>query len=288
MRFPTLTRLSPALAAAAFAASAADAQTVRQAAGLAAADIQAAVDQYRLDLGALNPNNPGSFGSGRREINWDAVPDAFAAPNAFPADFFNQSTPGRARGVLFGTPGTGFQVSADADNPTATPKDFANIDASYLGEFEAFSPERLFTSLGSNVTRVDFFIPGSNTPATTRGFGSVFSDVDLANETKIEYFDSNDQLIFTALVPAAGIAHQSFSFTGVSFVDAMVAHVIITSGDENLADGVVDDPEGDGRIVPVDLVVMDDFIYGEPVPEPSSLLLLAGGLLAFGRRMLGR
>ena len=51
---------------------------VQQAAGTSAAAIQSAVDAYRADLGALNPNVAGSFGSGRREINWD-VPDAFAA-----------------------------------------------------------------------------------------------------------------------------------------------------------------------------------------------------------------
>ena len=59
----------------------APAVNVQQAAGTSAAAIQSAVDAYRADLGALNPNVAGSFGSGRREINWDGVPDAFAAPN---------------------------------------------------------------------------------------------------------------------------------------------------------------------------------------------------------------
>jgi type II secretory pathway pseudopilin PulG len=54
---------------------------VQQAAGTSAAAIQSAVDAYRADLGTLNPNVAGSFGSGRREINWDGVPDAFSAPN---------------------------------------------------------------------------------------------------------------------------------------------------------------------------------------------------------------
>jgi hypothetical protein len=31
-------------------------------------------------LGTLNANVPGSFASGRRETNWDGVPDNFAAP----------------------------------------------------------------------------------------------------------------------------------------------------------------------------------------------------------------
>src|SRR5262245_31540974 len=57
------------------------------------AEVLNTLNQFREALGALNPNNPGSVGSGRREINWDAVPDSASAPNAFPADFFNANTP---------------------------------------------------------------------------------------------------------------------------------------------------------------------------------------------------
>src|ERR671911_323863 len=78
------------------------APVVFEASGANAADIQAAVDGFRGFLGALNPNVPGSFPDGRREINWDGVPDAFAAPNNFPANFFNANSP---RGVVFFTPG---------------------------------------------------------------------------------------------------------------------------------------------------------------------------------------
>src|SRR4030095_12515735 len=67
----------------------------------------------------------GSFGGVRREINWDGVPDMFSAPNNLPADFFNVNSP---RGVVFSTPGTGFQVSANAG---IAPIDFGNINATY-------------------------------------------------------------------------------------------------------------------------------------------------------------
>src|SRR6266545_7973952 len=148
---------------------------VQQAAGTSAAAIQSAVEAYRADLGTLNPNVPGSFGSGRREINWDGVPDAFSAPNNLPANFFNANSP---RGAVFFTPGAGFQVSADSANPTNTPILFGNLHPAFPLLFSTFSPQRLFTALDSNIVETLFFVPGSATGATVGGFGSVFTDVN--------------------------------------------------------------------------------------------------------------
>src|SRR6266700_4015559 len=95
-----------------FAAASATAGPVTfSASGANPAGIQATVDAFRTALGSLNPNVAGSFGTGRREINWDGVPDALSAPNNLPANFFNVNSP---RGVVFATPGTGVQVSATA------------------------------------------------------------------------------------------------------------------------------------------------------------------------------
>src|SRR5262249_41635340 len=110
------------------AATAVSAPITFSGSGSTPAGIQATVDAFRADLGSLNPNAPGSFGSGRREINWDAVPDAFAAPNNLPANFFNVNSP---RGVVFTTPGTGFQVSANA--ASGTPVEFGNLNPRYPG-----------------------------------------------------------------------------------------------------------------------------------------------------------
>src|SRR6266404_2424932 len=106
--------------------------------GSSPAGIQALVDAYRADLGGLNPNVAGSFGSGRREINWDGVPDALSAPNFLPANFFNVNSP---RGVVFSTPGTGFQTSANA---AVGPIEFDNINPTYSAAFQTFSAQRLF------------------------------------------------------------------------------------------------------------------------------------------------
>ena len=260
-----------ALVSAALTTGFAQAQTVFSASGTDAASITPTVDAFRSALGVLNPNSVGSFGSGRREINWDGVPDNFSAPNALPANFFNANSP---RGVVFSTPGSSLQVSADDSNPTATPTQFGNIDPTYPGFFEPFSPQRLFTAIGSNIVDVSFFVPGSAEAALTSGFGVIFSDVDVANVTSISFFDATNTLLRTDFAPFL-VGIQTFSFLGVDFDSAIVARVRITSGNQVLA-------AGNGAM---DLVVMDDFIYGEPIaaiPEPEvHALMLAGlGLLA--------
>jgi PEP-CTERM motif. len=238
--------------------------------GSSPAGIQAVVDAYRADLGTLNPNVAGSFGSGRREINWDAVPDALSAPNLLPANFFNVNSP---RGVVFTTAGTGFQVSANAASGTSI--EFGNINATYPVLFQTFSPQRLFTALGSNSLDVNFFVPGSTTPALTRGFGSVFTDVDFPNTTSIEFFAANNASLGVFFVPAGPVPNESLSFLGVDFGSNIVSRVHITNGNTAL---------GPNEAGAVDLVVMDDFLYGEPVgvPEASTLMLLLGGLLGLG------
>jgi hypothetical protein len=239
------------------------------AAGLTPADIQATVDAYRTSLGTLNPNVVGSFGSGRREINWDGVPDALSAPNNLPANFFNVNSP---RGVVFSTSGTGFQVSATA--ASGTPVEFGNIDPNYPNFFRTFSPQRLFTALGSTITDVNFFNPGTGSPAFTNGFGAVFTDVDSPNVSSLQFFDVNNNLLGQFFVQQVAGANETLSFLGVQFnAGERVGRVRITSGNQVLAPGNT----------AIDLVVMDDFIYGEPrvlVPEPTSMWLMSAGAFA--------
>jgi hypothetical protein len=221
------------------------------------------VTNFRTALGTLNPNVPGSFGNGRREINWDAVPDALAAPNLLPANFFNVNSP---RGVEFATPGTGFQVSANAG---VAPVEFGNLNPLYPTEFSTFSPQRLFTALGSTITDVDFFVPGSSTAATTNGFGVVFTDVDLLGSTTVQFFNLFGAPLLTLAAPAFP-GSGSLSFVGALFTTERIGRVRITSGNVVLGSSAED------------FVAMDDFIYGEPtaVPEPASLPLLGLALAA--------
>lgn len=253
----------------------AHAVTLFSAAGSSPAVIQSSVDNFRNALGVLNPFVPEEFADGRRQINWDAAPAAVSSPNSFPSDFFNFSSAPRARGIEFTTPGTGFALSGDLDD--GTPVRFANINPTYADEFQAFSEERLFTPQGSNLTEVTFFSSADQTtPALSDGFGAVFVDVDLAGASKIEYFDINGNSLL-ALEPA--VADKGLSFIGAKFDSNVLASVLITTG--NRAIGPIDGESG------FDIVVLDDFIYGEPVsvPEPTTAMLFLGGLsLAYANR----
>jgi len=238
-----------------------------EAAGANAAAITPTRDAFRAAVGGGTVAGAnGSFGGLRREINWDGVPDALADPNPLPANFFNVNSP---RGVVFNTPGTGFMVSANAGGAAPTLFGFPN-------DFQAFSAQRLFTAINSNITDVTFFDPGTNTAATTSAFGAIFVDVEVAGISRIQFFDENNLQIFSRDVLVAG--NQGLSFLG-GMADAgeKIARVRITSGLNTIvANGVLGNPNDD-------VVVMDDFLYAEPVqsqdvPEPSSMALLALGL----------
>ena len=248
------------------------ASIVFSATGAQPSDIQSTVDAYRTALGPLNPNVVGSFAGGRREINWDGVPDALSAPNNLPGNFFNSNSP---RGVAFATPGTGFQVSANA---AVGPVEFGNIDPNYPTFFRTFSAQRLFTALGSPITDVSFFVPGTANAGFTSGFGAVFTDVDLANISSLAFFDLNNNSLGTFVVPNVA-GNETLSFLAVLFnAGEKVGRVRITSGNQVLASGNTAS----------DLVVMDDFIFAEPqaaVPEPATISMGAGllALIAFRR-----
>jgi hypothetical protein len=232
---------------------------VFQAAGPDATSIQGAVDAFRASLGSNNGNNPGPLQKGRREINWDGgnpnLLDTTAPVNPFLV-FLN------TRGSQYKTPGLGLsQAPASGGTQGGLAVLFANPN--YAKIFRAFSLSRLFTPVGSNITEASFSVPGTNgnAPASVRGFGAVFTDVDRpdgvsgkVSSTLIEYFDRNGKLIFSSFVPASP-GDGSLSFFAIKFDDARIASVRITAG--NVAPGPNDDLQHD-------IVMMDDFIYGEP------------------------
>ena len=244
--------------------------TVFQAAGPDAASIQSSVDRFRHELGDQNNgNNQGPLSDGRREINWDGVgqPDA-TTPPVTPFNNFLDS-----RGNQTTTPGLGLAQappSGGADGGLAAL--FNN--ATYGTIFKTFSPKRLFTPVGSNITNASFFVPGTkgNTAATVKGFGVVFTDVDQPDgsgpghkngnrgaSTLVEFFGVDGQLLYSSFVPASP-GDAGFSFLGITYSDAKIASVRITAGD-------IPGPNDDENH---DIVMMDDFIYGEPQGIPQN------------------
>ncbi len=230
--------------------------TVLTASGGAPDDVRAKVDEYRGLLGLPdNGGAPGTQPAGHRSINWDGVPDEFAAPNPLPSDFFNAPSEPRARGAVLTTPGAAVQVSADDDNPAGATVRFGNLNDSYSNIFTAFSGERMFSPIGSNIVDLTFYVPGTNTPAVVRGFGAVYADVD-TDHTAFEYFDKAGNSLGTFATP---IADNGLSFLGVVFPQPVVHRVRIAYGTSAL--GPDDGPEHD-------VAIMDDFIYGEPQAAP--------------------
>jgi hypothetical protein len=235
---------------------------VRQGAGANAAALQATVDLFRADLGgSLNPNNGQSFTAGRREINWDGVPDQFAEPNNFPVDFFNVNSP---RGVIFNAveDATGAalnQFAVSSTTASGVPVRFGNLNATYTANFQTFSAQRLFIARNTHIMEVNFVIPGTNIPATVSGFGVVFADVDSAtggNRSLIRVYDKNGKQLSAASAP---VHDGGLSFVGISFnAGERIARVVIESGNAALNSANNDGVGG------TDVVAMDDFIYGEP------------------------
>lgn len=245
-----------------------------ESAGANPAAITPTRDAFRTAVGGgAAPGLNGSFGGVRREINWDGVPDPRSDPNPLPANFFNVNSP---RGIVFSTPGTGFLVSANAGLATPVLFGFSN-------EFQTFSSQKLFTAVNSTVTDVSFFVPGTTNAATTSAFGVIFTDVEFANQTRIDFFDVANSLIFSRDALVAG--NKGLSFVGaVATAGERISKVRITSGTNTIvSNGALGNQTGD-------VVVMDDFIYAEPtrIPEPGSISLVGLALAGMGVGWLRR
>jgi hypothetical protein len=238
---------------------------VFQAAGPNIASIQGTIADFRAALGdPVNGNTTRELEKGRREINWDgAVPTDVTTPPVNPFNTFLNT-----RGAQFTTPGIGLSQAPPSGGPQGGLVTlFGN--SSYATAFRAFSAPRLFTPVGSNITDAFFFVPGSNgaTRAAVTGFGAIFTDVDQPDgsgpgtkygnrgaSTLLQFFGADGRLLFSSFVPATP-GDGGFSFFGIKFNDPRIASVRIIAG--NIAPG----PDDDGK---TDVVMMDDFIYGEP------------------------
>jgi hypothetical protein len=234
--------------------------------------LQTVFDQFATKLGGTNNGVGGSFPDGYRRLNWDGVPDNFSEPNFMPGDFFNVQSP---RGVVFnpllddgGSAYADFRVSATAASGVGVR--FSDLNPAYANQFTTFSAQRLFMPHAAHAVLAKFYKPGTTIPATVSGFGVVLVDVDSSldalRSTLIAYGPDGKQLV-ALTVPALS---SGLSFVGITFdAGERIDHVVIRSGTAALGGGVNDSAS-------VDVVVMDDMIYGEPQPVGECSLLKDG------------
>jgi hypothetical protein len=214
----------------------------------ASGNIAAKVDDFRNALGPSNGGTAGEQTTGRREVNWDGVgANAFDNRNDFPANFFNTNV---KAGAVFTTGGTGFRNDSTV---------FAEVNPTYAAQFNFFSANKIFAPVGSNQLDQLFEVAGQPTPAVSRGFGIVFSDVDLADKTTIQLFAQDGSSLGTFSAPVRS-DNSGLSFIGVTFDTPVIARVRITLGTGALG-ATANDITAGGTL---DLVVLDNLIYGEP------------------------
>jgi len=219
----------------------------------ASGNISDKVEQFRNMLGQLN-SEPGAT-SGRREINWDGVPDSLEG-KALPDDLFNPvgsgATVSMQRGLTYDPNGGTFMVSSN---------NFSDINNDASSNFSAFSGNKTFSNVGAAKWPVSFQKAGTDASASVQGFGAVFSDVDEGNTTSLELFNGTKS-IGKFFVPAHDNT-SSFSFLGVYFKNSEHITKVLVTHDGFLAEGTKDVSDGGTR----DLIVLDDFIYSEPLEE---------------------
>jgi hypothetical protein len=217
-----------------------------------AGNIESDVNRFRQLLG--DPlNTTTGVTTGRREINWDGVPDSLVGKQ-LPNDFFNptevDAPSARQRGLAYASVSGEFRVSNS---------DFAEVNSQAAGQFSSFSGNKTFANISSNLWEIGFEKAGQNIVASVKGFGAVFSDVDLDNSTSLEFFNGTKSLGKYFVLPHN--SNNSFSFLGVYFKNNETITKILVSHKGFLTGGAKDVTDNG----PDDLIVLDDFLYSEPV-----------------------
>jgi hypothetical protein len=217
----------------------------------ASGNINAELDAFRQTIGGGLNVAPGASG-GRREIDWDGVP-AQMLEQDLPLDFFNPTAPEspaiRQRGLTYPSGSAGFQVSNNS---------FASINSQASASFSPFSGANTFANVRAKAWDMKFQIPGQNIDASVNAFGLVLSGVDLPNSTSLEFFNGSRSL--GKFFAPTHDATSSFSFLGVYFKNEKVTSITVTH-QGILSDGEADVSSGGSK----DLIVLDDFVYSEPI-----------------------
>lgn len=208
------------------------------------------VTVFKNQLGVLNTTT--GVTGGRREINWDALPDSFALSD-IPKDFFN---PVGANAVLQRQ--RGFEYDAQGSFRSSK-QGFAEIKPVAISDIEAFSGTKTFANVTAPAWPAAFKVAGQTTPAAISSIGVVFVGVDLANTTYIEPFEGSKSLGKFFAEPHNN--ESPFSFVAVTFNNPKITSVKVVHGNGLIESSDVDISNGGTK----DLVVLDDIIYSEPV-----------------------
>jgi hypothetical protein len=139
--------------------------------------------------------------------------------------------------------------------------DFADVNPGYADQFESFSKAKTFMASGSPRMTLTFRLAGSDTEAVVSGIGIVFSDVDREGAASITLYAPDGENLgeYAAPTRTDAVGH---SFVGVVFDRAIIGRVEVRSGETALGAGTNDVSSGGNH----DLVVTDDFLFGEPQP----------------------
>lgn len=219
------------------------AQVIRQAKSLTPANLDFMATIFRQDLGGANNGAGNSYTSGYREIDWEDLPaGGLGLQGLF--NYYNTVSP---RGIIL--------------NPVQrTFTDYA-INYSrdgfqeYGGGFQAYSGNTIFSPVALNHLDISFVIPGTNIPASVKGFGAFFSDIDQSGMTWICLYDEKGELMETLLPQEM---NGGMTFIGASYSDGRrIARVSMRVGNTPL-------PAGTSESWQVDKTAMDNIIYGEP------------------------
>jgi hypothetical protein len=215
----------------------------------ASGNITSKMTEFRNLLGPLNTTT--GVTGGRREINWDGIPDSLDGKK-LPSNFFNPTEAGAPMSLQRGA------VYAAADVAMVSQSRFSEVDPFASTEFASFSGNKTFAVINASKWPVSFEVAGQNRSASIQGFGAVFSDVDKDNSTSIEFFDGQKSLGQFFVPPHDNTS--SFSFLAVYFPNSRVSEVRV-SHEGILINNEKDITQGGAK----DLIILDDFIYSEPL-----------------------
>jgi hypothetical protein len=215
-------------------------------------DITSDVNTFKSALG--NVNTTTGVTGGRREINWDAVPDSFAVNN-MPVNFFNPT--GTNANIALQR---GFEYDL-AGNFRISNNGFADLKTEAIADVQPFSGTKTFANTGAAAWPIGFKVAGQNADAAVSAFGVVFVGVNLDNTTYIEPFTGDKSLGKFFAKPYNSISRHSF--VGVKFTGNIITSVKIVHGNGEIGSADKDITNGGTK----DLVVLDDIIYSEPVQK---------------------